>query len=107
MADGLGFLLNNEMDDFAAKVGVPNMYGLIQSPANAVGANKRPLSAMTPTIVTKDDKLFLVLGSPGGPTIITTVPNLLMCVIDYGLDIQQAGDAPRSHNQWLPDKTVV
>jgi gamma-glutamyltranspeptidase/glutathione hydrolase len=106
-ADGLGFLLNNEMDDFAAKVGVPNMYGLIQGPANAVGANKRPLSAMTPTIVTKNDKLFLVAGSPGGPTIITTVANVLMGVIDYGLDIQQAVDAPRFHNQWLPDKTEV
>jgi gamma-glutamyltranspeptidase/glutathione hydrolase len=106
-ADGLGFLLNNEMDDFAAKVGVPNMYGLIQGPANAVGANKRPLSAMTPTIVTKNDKLFLVAGSPGGPTIITTVANVLMGVIDYGLDIQQAVDAPRFHNQWLPDKTTV
>jgi gamma-glutamyltranspeptidase / glutathione hydrolase len=107
MAGNLGFLLNNEMDDFAAKVGVPNMYGLIQGPANAVGANKRPLSAMTPTIVTKDGKLFMVLGSPGGPTIITTVANILMGVIDYGLDIQQAVDAPRFHNQWLPDKTMV
>jgi gamma-glutamyltranspeptidase/glutathione hydrolase len=107
MADGLGFLLNNEMDDFAAKVGVPNMYGLIQGPANAVGGNKRPLSAMTPTIVTKDGKLFLVLGSPGGPTIITTVANVLMGVIDYGLDIQQAVDSPRFHNQWLPDKVMV
>ena len=107
VADGLGFLLNNEMDDFAAKVGVPNMYGLIQGPANAVGANKRPLSAMTPTIVTKDSKLFLVLGSPGGPTIITTVANVLMGVIDYGLDIQQAVDSPRFHNQWLPDKIMV
>lgn len=106
-ADGLGFLLNNEMDDFTAKVGVPNMYGLIQGPANAVGANKRPLSAMTPTIVTKDGKLFLVLGSPGGPTIITTVANVLMGVVDYGLDIQQAVDAPRFHNQWLPDKATV
>lgn len=106
-ADGLGFLLNNEMDDFAAKVGVPNMYGLIQGPANAVGAGKRPLSAMTPTIVTKNDKLLLVLGSPGGPTIITTVANVLMGVIDYGLDIQQAVDAPRFHHQWLPDKTLV
>ena len=106
-ADGLGFLLNNEMDDFAAKVGVPNMYGLIQGPANAVGGNKRPLSAMTPTIVTKDGKLFLVLGTPGGPTIITTVANVLMGVIDYGLDIQQAVDAPRFHNQWLPDETTV
>src|SRR5205807_7552939 len=106
-AEGLGFLLNNEMDDFAAKVGVPNMYGLIQGPANAVGANKRPLSAMTPTIVTKDDKLILVLGSPGGPTIITTVANVLMGVIDYGLDIQQAVDSPRFHNQWLPDRTGI
>ncbi len=107
MAGNLGFLLNDEMDDFAAKVGVPNMYGLIQGPANAVGANKRPLSAMTPTIVTKDGKLFMVLGSPGGPTIITTVANVLMGVIDYGLDIQQAVDAPRFHNQWLPDETTV
>jgi gamma-glutamyltranspeptidase/glutathione hydrolase len=107
IAKGLGFLLNNEMDDFAAKVGVPNMYGLIQGPANAVGPNKRPLSAMTPTIVSKDDKLFLVLGSPGGPTIITTVANVLMGVVDYGLDIQQAVDAPRFHNQWLPDKVAV
>ena len=107
MAGDLGFLLNNEMDDFAAKVGVPNLYGLIQGPANAVGANKRPLSAMTPTIVTKDDKLFLVLGSPGGPTIITTVANVLMGVIDYGLDIQQAVDLPRFHNQWLPDRTGI
>jgi gamma-glutamyltranspeptidase/glutathione hydrolase len=103
-AEGLGFLLNDEMDDFAAKVGVPNMYGLIQGPANAVGAGKRPLSAMTPTIVTKEGKLFLVLGSPGGPTIITTVANVLMGVIDYGLDIQQAVDAARFHNQWLPDE---
>lgn len=107
MAGNLGFLLNNEMDDFAAKVGVPNMYGLIQGPANAVGGNKRPLSAMTPTIVTKDGKLFMVLGSPGGPTIITTVANILMGVVDYGLDIQQAVDAPRFHNQWLPDETTV
>ena len=107
VAAGLGFLLNNEMDDFAAKVGVPNMYGLIQGPANAVGPNKRPLSAMTPTIVTKDGKLFLVLGSPGGPTIITTVANVLMGVIDYGFDIQQAVDSPRFHNQWLPDKVMV
>ena len=107
MAGELGFLLNNEMDDFAAKVGVPNTYGLIQGPANAVGANKRPLSAMAPTIVTKDDKLFLVLGSPGGPTIITTVANVLMGVIDYGLDIQQAVDSPRFHNQWLPDRTAI
>jgi gamma-glutamyltranspeptidase/glutathione hydrolase len=103
-AEGLGFLMNNEMDDFAAKQGVPNMYGLIQGPANAVGPGKRPLSAMTPTIVLKDGKLFLVLGSPGGPTIITTVANVLMGVVDYGLNIQEAVNAPRFHNQWLPDQ---
>ena len=102
-AEGLGFLLNDEMDDFAAKQGVPNAYGLIQGPANAIEPAKRPLSAMTPTIVTKDGKLVMVLGSPGGPTIITTVANVLMGVIDYGLNIQQAVNAPRFHNQWLPD----
>ncbi len=102
-AEGLGFLLNNEMDDFAAKVGVPNMYGLIQGPANAVGPGKRPLSAMTPTIVTREGKLFLVLGSPGGPTIITTVANALMGVVDYGMNIQEAVNAPRFHHQWIPD----
>ncbi len=106
-ASGLGFLLNNEMDDFASKQGVPNAYGLIQGPANAIGPGKRPLSAMTPTIVLKDGKLFLVLGSPGGPTIITTVANVLMGVIDYGLDLQAAVNAPRFHNQWLPDSLVV
>jgi gamma-glutamyltranspeptidase/glutathione hydrolase len=106
-AEGLGFLMNNEMDDFAVKQGVPNMYGLIQGPANAVGANKRPLSAMTPTIVLKDGKLFLVLGSPGGPTIITTVANVLMGVVDYGLNIQEAVNAERFHNQWLPDQIMM
>ena len=106
-AEGLGFLLNNEMDDFATKQGVPNMYGLIQGPANAVGANKRPLSAMTPTIVLKDGKLFLVLGSPGGPTIITTVANVLMGVVDYGLNIQESVNAPRFHNQYLPDLVML
>jgi gamma-glutamyltranspeptidase/glutathione hydrolase len=95
------------MDDFAAKQGVPNLYGLIQGPANAVGANKRPLSAMTPTIVTKDGKLFLVLGSPGGSRIITTVANILMGVIDYDMNIQEAVNAPRFHNQWLPDQISV
>ncbi len=85
-AEGLGFLLNDEMDDFSSKPGVPNMYGLIQGPANAIGPGKRPLSAMTPTMVLKNGKLFLVLGSPGGPTIITTVANVLMGVVDYGLN---------------------
>ena len=106
-AAGLGFLLNDEMDDFSSKPGVPNMFGLIQGPANAIGPGKRPLSAMTPTIVLKDGKPFLVLGSPGGPTIITTVANVLMGVIDYGLDIQQAVNAPRFHHQWLPDEIRV
>ena len=101
-ADGLGFLLNDEMDDFASKQGVPNIYGLIQGPANAIGPNKRPLSAMTPTIVLKDGKLFLVLGSPGGPTIITTVANILMGVVDFGLDIQEAVNAPRFHISGSP-----
>jgi gamma-glutamyltranspeptidase / glutathione hydrolase len=106
-AEGLGFLLNDEMDDFSAKPGVPNLYGLIQGPANAIGGGKRPLSAMTPTIVLKEGKLYLVLGSPGGPRIITTVANILMGVVDYGMNIQEAVDAPRFHNQWLPDATNV
>src|SRR5689334_9333520 len=106
-ADGLGFLLNDEMDDFSSKPGVPNLYGLIQGPANAIGPGKRPLSAMTPTIVTQHGKLFLVLGSPGGPTIITTVVNILMGVVDYGMNIQEAVNAPRFHNQWLPDKISI
>lgn len=103
-AEGMGFLLNDEMDDFSSKPGVPNMYGLIQGPANAIGPGKRPLSAMTPAIVLKDGKIFLVLGSPGGPTIITTVANILMSVVDYGRDIQAAVNAPRFHHQWLPDQ---
>ena len=106
-AEGLGFLLNDEMDDFSAKPGAPNLYGLIQGPANAIGPGKRPLSAMTPTIVLKDGKLFLVLGSPGGPRIITTVANILIGVVDYGMNIQEAVDAPRFHNQWMPDTVNV
>lgn len=103
----LGFLMNNEMDDFAAKQGVPNMYGLIQGPANAIAPGKRPLSAMTPTIVLKDGKLRMVLGSPGGPRIITTVANIFLSVVDGGLNIQQAVDAPRFHHQYLPDKVFL
>lgn len=99
----LGFLMNDEMDDFASKMGVPNGFGLIQGPNNAIAGNKRPLSAMTPTIVSKNGKVRLVLGSPGGPTIITTVANALISVIDNGLTIQQAADAPRFHHQYLPD----
>jgi gamma-glutamyltranspeptidase/glutathione hydrolase len=102
-AEGLGFLLNDEMDDFSAKPGVPNADGLIQGAANAIGPGKRPLSSMTPTIVVRDGKVVLVLGSPGSSKIITTVANVLMGVIDYGMNIQEAVNAPRFHNQWLPD----
>ena len=105
--EGLGFLMNNEMDDFASAPGVPNMYGLIQGPANEVGPGKRPLSAMSPTIVTKAGKLVMVLGSPGGPTIITTVANMVMGVIDYGMNIQEAVNAPRYHHQWMPDAISI
>jgi len=102
-ADGLGFLLNDEMDDFSAKAGVPNADGLIQGAANAIGPGKRPLSSMTPTIVVHNGKTVLVLGSPGSSKIITTVANVLMGVVDYGMNIQEAVNAPRFHNQWLPD----
>jgi gamma-glutamyltranspeptidase/glutathione hydrolase len=105
--EGLGFLLNDEMDDFTTKPGVPNTYGLVQGPANAIGPGKRPLSAMTPTIVLKDGKLFLVLGSPGGPRIITTVANILMGVVDYGMNLQEAVNALRFHHQWLPDEVYL
>ena len=105
--EGLGFLLNNEMDDFASKEGVPNSYGLIQGPANSIAPGKRPLSSMTPTIVLKDGALRMVLGSPGGSRIITTVANILLSTIDEGLNIQQAVDAPRFHHQYLPDTVYL
>ena len=100
---GGGFLLNDEMDDFTSKPGVPNLYGLIQSETNAIAPRKRPLSAMTPTILLKDGKPFLVLGSPGGPTIISTVLQVINNVIDFEMNLQQALDAPRIHHQWMPD----
>jgi len=103
----LGFLLNDEMDDFSSKAGAPNMFGLIQGDENAIAPHKRPLSAMTPTIVLRDGKLWLILGTPGGPTIITTVANTLINVEDYGLDIQQAVNAPRFHEQWMPDRVLL
>jgi len=106
-AGSLGFLLNDEMDDFAAKVGVPNMYGLIQGPANAIAPGKRPLSSMTPTIVLEDGKLRFVLGSPGGARIITTVGNIFLSAAESGLNIQQAVDAPRFHHQYQPDKLFL
>jgi gamma-glutamyltranspeptidase/glutathione hydrolase len=104
-AKGTGVLLNNEMDDFAAKPGTPNAYGLIQGENNAVAARKRPLSAMTPTFVLrKDGSLWFAVGSPGGPTIINTVLQVITNIIDFDMNIQQAIDAPRIHHQWLPDE---
>jgi gamma-glutamyltranspeptidase / glutathione hydrolase len=100
---GAGFLLNNEMDDFTSKVGVPNDYGLIQGEANAIAPGKRPLSSMTPTIVVKDGKPFLITGSPGGPTIINTVLQVISNVIDFDMNVTRAVDAPRFHHQWQPD----
>jgi len=102
-AAGLGFLLNDEMDDFASKPDVPNTDGLIQGTANAIGPGKRPLSSMSPTIMLKDGKLFLVLGSPGSSRIISTVANIIIGVVDWGMNVQEAVNAPRFHNQWLPD----
>ena len=107
VAKGTGILMNDEMDDFAAKPGTPNLYGLIQGERNAVAPRKRPLSAMTPTFVLrKDGSLWFTVGSPGGPTIINTVLNVIINVIDFDMNIQQAIDAPRIHHQWLPDELV-
>jgi gamma-glutamyltranspeptidase / glutathione hydrolase len=103
----LGFLLNDEMDDFAAKVGEANLYGLVQGPANAIAPGKRPLSSMTPTIVLENGKLRYVLGSPGGGRIITTVANIFLSASEGGLNIQEAVDAPRFHHQYLPDKLYL
>ncbi len=107
VAEGTGILLNNEMDDFSAKPGVPNAYGLIGGDANAVAPEKRPLSSMSPTIVLKDGKTFLVTGSPGGSRIITTVLQVIMNVIDHGMNVAEATAAPRMHDQWLPDELRV
>ncbi len=107
VAKGTGIIMNDEMDDFAAKPGTPNLYGLIQGERNAVAPHKRPLSAMTPTFVLrKDGSLWFTVGSPGGPTIINTVLDVITNVIDYNMNIQQAIDAPRIHHQWLPDELV-
>ena len=100
---GTGILLNNEMDDFTSQVGTPNMFGLIQGEANAIVPGKRPLSSMVPTMVFKDGKLLLVTGSPGGPTIINTVFQIITNVIDHRMPVQQAVEAPRIHHQWMPD----
>ena len=101
---GAGFILNNEMDDFSSKPGVPNMFGLIGNEANAIEAYKRPLSSMTPTIVLKNNKPFLILGTPGGSTIITTVFQNILNVVTHNMNIKEAVDAPRFHSQWLPDQ---
>ena len=107
VAAGTGILLNNELDDFAAKADAPNAYGLLGSEANAPGPGKRPLSSMTPTIVLKDGKPFLITGSPGGSRIITTVLQVVLDVIDRGMDIAAAVSAPRLHDQWLPDEVFA
>ena len=106
-AAGTGVLLNNEMDDFTAKVGVPNLYGLVQGENNKIEPGKRPLSSMAPTIVVRDGKPWMILGTPGGSRIITAVTLTLLNVIDYGMDLQEAVDAPRIHQQWLPEETFV
>ena len=105
MASKTGVMLNDEMDDFTSKVGVPNMYGLVQGEANAIAPGKAPLSSMSPTIVTKDGKVVMVVGTPGGSRIITATLLTMLNVIDYGMTIQEAVDAPRFHQQWLPEET--
>lgn len=102
-----GVLLNNEMDDFTVKIGVPNIYGLVQGEANAIAPGKRPLSSMSPTIVSKDGQPVMVVGTPGGSRIITAVLHTILNVVDYGMNVQEAVDAPRFHQQWLPEATNV
>ncbi len=103
LVEGAGFFLNNEMDDFSLKPGVPNVYGLVGNETNAIQAGQRPLSSMTPTIVLRDGQLFIVIGTPGGSTIITTVLQVILNVVEFEMDIQEAIVAPRVHSQWLPD----
>jgi gamma-glutamyltranspeptidase/glutathione hydrolase len=107
VAAGTGILLNNEMDDFSAKPGVPNAYGLVGGDANAVEAGKRPLSSMTPTIVFRDGSPILATGSPGGSRIITTTLQVIMNLVDHGMNVAEATAAPRVHHQWLPDELRV
>ncbi|HCB5684614.1 TPA: gamma-glutamyltransferase [Salmonella enterica subsp. salamae serovar 42:r:-] len=107
VAGNTGILLNNQMDDFSAKPGVPNVYGLVGGEANAVGPKKRPLSSMSPTIVVKDGKTWLVTGSPGGSRIITTVLQMVVNTIDFGMNVAEATNSPRFHHQWLPDELRV
>ena len=107
IAGDTGFFLNDEMDDFTVKPGVANLFGLVQGKTNVIAPGKRPLSSMSPTIVTKDGKTFMVLGSPGGSRIITIVVEVIQNVIDHGMNIQEAVDAPRVHHQWLPDQITA
>lgn len=107
IAGDTGFFLNDEMDDFTVKPGVANLFGLVQGKTNVIAPGKRPLSSMSPTIVTKDGKTFMVLGSPGGSRIITIVVEAIMNVVDHGMNIQEAVNAPRIHHQWLPDQITV
>lgn len=104
IAPGTGFFLNDEMDDFTVKIGVKNLYGLVQGATNSIAPGKRPLSSMSPTLVTKDGKTFMVIGSPGGSRIITITLETALNVIDFGMSPQEAVDAPRFHHQWLPDE---
>ena len=104
--DELGFFLNNEMDDFSSKPGVPNMFGLIGAEANSIAPEKRMLSSMTPTIIEKNEKLWMVVGTPGGSTIITAVAQTILNTYEFGMTMQEAVDAPRFHHQWLPDVIV-
>jgi gamma-glutamyltranspeptidase/glutathione hydrolase len=104
--DELGFFLNNEMDDFSSKPGVPNMFGLIGAEANSIAPQKRMLSSMTPTIIEKDGKLFMILGSPGGSTIITSVLQTFLNVAEFNMSMQEAVNAPRFHHQWQPDEII-
>jgi gamma-glutamyltranspeptidase/glutathione hydrolase len=107
VAEGTGILLNNELDDFAAKPGAPNAYGLVGGAANAPGPRKRPLSSMAPTLVFRDGKLELVTGSAGGPRIITVVTEIILDTVDFGMNIAEAAEAVRIHHQWLPDELQV
>tara|TARA_Y100001968_G_C19356294_1_gene717357 strand:- start:528 stop:1406 length:879 start_codon:yes stop_codon:yes gene_type:complete len=104
---GAGFFLNNEMDDFVSKPGTPNYYGLVGNEANSIEANKRPLSSMTPTIVIRNGSPFIILGSPGGSTIITSVMQVILNTTIFGMNIQEAVSSPRFHSQWLPDMIMI
>ena len=106
-SEELGFFFNNQMDDFSAKPGVPNSYGLVGAEANSIAPKKRMLSSMTPTIVEKNGTLFMVLGTPGGSTIITSVLQTILNVSEFKMTMQDAVNAPRFHHQWLPDEIII